>query len=97
MLAPSEVGSFAHVLQWLDKEDPDRAYEWQSPIECPCGQYVAAHGNKPWSEYPAIGGGPYPISAPENGSLHALAAVKPHTFGALYLRAAKAWMPSHAF
>ncbi|SRR6266487_3787060 len=98
MLARSEVGSHAHVLQWLDKEDPDKAYEWDSATKCPCGQYAAAHGKRPWSEYLALGGGSaYPISAPENRSLNSLAWEKPHTFGALYLRAAKAWMPSHAF
>ncbi len=91
MLARPEIGSREHVLLWLDGQDPNETYDWSIASRCACGQYVAQHGGRPWSEYPALSGGPYPISAPEDGSFNALAREEPHTFGALYKRAVEAW------
>lgn len=76
MLSRIEVGSKAHMLQWLADKDTNESYEWLS-AECAAGQYSTEFGD----EHAGL----------NLNWLNSLALVKPHTWGALTERAQKAW------
>lgn len=79
MLSRIEVGSREHILMWLADKDPQEGYDWLSGF-CPAAQYSREFGDEH-------------IELNLN-QLNDLARVEPHTFGALYERAEKAWSVS---
>ena len=63
-------------LDWLAGQPAEATYDWPDPQQCLIGRFIADTGRKPYY---------YPDEVPD---YYAIAASKPHTFGAARQRAA---------
>jgi hypothetical protein len=85
MLERPEIGTRGHVLLWLGGKLSDEAYPWTDTKRCAAAQYAEQMELANWQREPTL-------SIDNDGvSLSTLARDEPHTFGALYERARKAW------
>jgi hypothetical protein len=86
MLARPEPGTREHMLLWLASQPPEKTYPWALVTKCACAIYARETMGKSNLWWTAQASRPGPFHA-----LNCLAAIVPHTYGALHARALAAW------
>lgn len=78
------------VIAWLEKQPPDKSYDWMAVHGCLACQYFQSLGHDaPWGNSHAIVDGGYRTPFGGSKNYHAIAGAVPWTFGAALERARK--------